>query len=129
MYKIKIIPHQEQRYNTVGDYLTVDGTTTIWVSEMNDWRGSFLIALHEIVETALCRKAGITDKQIDDFDFAFDESREAGDSSEPGDHPDCPYRKQHRIAMKAERIMAMILGVSWDKHEAEISNLMNSRDD
>jgi len=65
---------------------------------------NFLIALHELVEAHLCLKDGVTQQAVDDFDMAFQ-----GDG-EPGDHPDAPYRSQHRHAMLIEHLMANFLG-------------------
>ena len=47
---IETIPHDHQRYNTVGDWqFSPDGTLHVKVSEMDDWRHEALIAVHEVV--------------------------------------------------------------------------------
>jgi hypothetical protein len=113
---IQTIKHDEQRYNTVGDYQTKDGVTILKISDLGDWRMEFLVALHELIELTLCRKAGITDAMIDEFDFEFERNRKASDVSEPGDDPRAPYYKQHQFATKVEKMMSRMLGVSWSEY-------------
>ena len=109
--QIKFIPHAEQRYDTLGDWFREDGVLQIRVS--NDQRLSehkqFLVALHELIEVKLCEIRGITIEEVDTFDFcwASDDPNE-----EPGDHPDAPYRKEHRFAMMIEHLMAHEMGLT-----------------
>jgi len=125
---IKTVEHTEQRYNTVGDYLTDDnGKTKIIISELGDHRLEFLIALHELVEVFLCRQAGITDEQIDEFDFSFAERRCDDATDEPGDHPDAPYHEQHSFATLIERMACRELGINWDEYDSLVGNLMIER--
>lgn len=114
---IKTIPHNEQRYNTTGDYETKEGVTEIRVSDMGNEDQEFLIAMHELVESYLCKKTGITDAQIDEFDFSF-----TGDF--PGDDPAAPYHREHVVATEIEKRLADELGVEWETYNAKISALM-----
>ena len=58
---IETIPHESQRYPTVGDYwLDESGVEQIRVSEMMDWRYEVLVAVHEIIEMALTRQRGMS---------------------------------------------------------------------
>lgn len=66
---------------------------------------TFLVALHELVEFALCAKRGISQEIVDAFDMGY-----KGDG-EPGDDPDSPYRAEHRKAMLIEMLMANFLGL------------------
>lgn len=126
-YRIKVIPHKQQRYNTVGDYQTIEGVTQILVSDMGDWRFEFLVAYHELTELALCRKTGVTDKQIDDFDISFEENRTENDNkSEPGDDPASPYFHQHQVSTTQEKMMAKELDVDWDEYVTKCSELIAS---
>lgn len=124
--EVRTVPHSQQRYNTVGDYQTVDGKTTILVSDMGDRRSESLVAYHELTEILLCLNSGVTDKQIDGFDFAWDSKRDSSDTSEPGDDPASPYYHQHQFAMASEKGMAAQLGVDWDEHEERIAQTMLS---
>lgn len=78
--------------------------------------GTFLFALHELIEAKLCQVRGIGQEVVD----AFDRRAAAGPTDpdyphsldgEPGDLPGCPYRKEHREAMLIEHLMAKFLGI------------------
>ena len=121
---IKTIPHRHQRYETIGDWFTDrNGNLQIRVSAMSDWRYEFLVALHELVEWALCRQDGVSQHQVDVFDRRFEKERLPGNYDEPGDAPKAPYQTQHCIATGVERIAAACLGVCWSKYEAELNSL------
>ena len=120
---IKIIPHAEQRYDTVGDWYYVGDDLHIRVSKMSDWRFEQLVVQHEYNEAILCEHDGITQKQVDDFDMEFEKTRTPGDESEPGDNPQAPYRRQHFFATNTERQLADRLGVDWKDYEAELASL------
>lgn len=113
---IKFIPLSEQRYETWGDwYFEENGDLTIKVSndepDLPTEDHQFLVALHELVEVYLCKKRGITQKMVDDFDMG-EVALSLPDDAEPGDHPDAPYRKEHRVAMIIEHLMAHELGIA-----------------
>lgn len=98
----------------VGDWFYQGDTLNISASgETPDER--FLIALHELVEAWLCRRAGVTQDEVDLHDLTFEAERAAGahgEDDEPGDDPRAPYRAQHRAAMLVEHLMANFLGLS-----------------
>lgn len=122
---IKVIPHSDQRYNTVGDYETDEsGRTEIRVSALGNSAMENLIAVHELIEISLCKKAGITDQMIDDFDFAFAKDRAIDDASEPGDDPSAPYYHQHQFATRIEKMTCEQLGIDWDEYEGRIAEIM-----
>jgi hypothetical protein len=118
--KIKTIPHWTQRYDTIGDWIEErDGSLYIRVSDLGDWRMEFAIALHEMVEAALCHVAGISGNQVDEFDFGCD-------ADEPGDEPTAPYRKQHSLATGIERMVVALLDVDWKDYEEKCRNPLGS---
>ena len=122
--EISTIPHHHQPYPTVGDWrFKEDGTLTINVSNMSDGRYEMLVAVHELVEALLCRHRGITTEAVDEFDKAFEASRLPGDESEPGDHVDAPYRREHFFATNIERLLAAELGVDWATYDKEVNDL------
>lgn len=122
--QLKTIPHMHQRYETVGDWqILKDGSIQIDVSDMGNEDYAFLVAIHEAIEVWLCRKRGITDEAVTAFDVAFEEIRAEGDVSEPGDHPDAPYRKEHFFATNIERIIAEELGVDWSVYDKAVNDL------
>lgn len=96
------------RYGTFGDWFYEESDLIIQVSSELSEDEQFLVALHELIEVKLCEKNGITQKQVDDFDFNF---KSDDPNEEPGDHPDAPYRKQHRFAMLIEHLAANELGI------------------
>ena len=121
---IETIPHSEQKYPTVGDYwVDADGTWQIRVSKMGDWKYEFLVAFHELCEKALCTERGITDEGITEFDKIFELNRKEGNTDEPGNDKDAPYRLEHNIATFIESGMAQALGVDWNKYDETVNNL------
>ena len=123
---IKSIPHDKHRYPTVGDYWNDGARLEMRVSKLSDWRYEFLIALHELVESHLCRHRGISIESIDAFDKWFEKARELGMfdlDEEPGCDPRAPYMKEHMFAMFIERMTAKELGVDWEKYANELERL------
>ncbi len=121
---IRTIAHKDQRYDTVGDWQdTFDigpprrAQLVITVSRLPDWRYEFLIALHELIEAALCGHRGITAAQVDEFDMSY-----AGDG-EPGADPRAPYHVEHEFAWKVEQEVAAQLGVDMEAYTAAIDAL------
>lgn len=122
---IETIPHHEQRYDTCGDWVVdkENKIIQIRVSELTDWKHEFLVGFHELMEVVLCLDRGITTEAVDKFDFAYEANRSVEDISEPGDHPDAPYRKEHFFATSLERLMATELKVDWQKYDDDVFSL------
>ncbi len=121
---IETIKHSQQRYNTCGDYYYSDyaGADMILVSHLPDRREILLVAIHELIEMALCQVKGISNASIDAFDKEFDELVFTG-GEEPGDRVEAPYYHQHQIATGIERILAAEMGVDWLAYERHIQEL------
>lgn len=121
---IETIPHKLQSYETVGDWRRdADGNLRIFVSREIGDKFALLVAIHELVEVALCEERGITCEQVDAFDHEYETNRKEGDESEPGDHPEAPYRKEHFFATNIERLMAAEMGVDWKVYGETIMKL------
>lgn len=119
---IKTIPHKEQRYDTVGDWVfDADGNLAITVSEMTDWRHEMLVAFHELAEALLCEARGIPGAAVDAFDRAYDPG--FTEPVEPGDHPNAPYRREHFFATTVERMLCAELGVAWHDYDAAVGGV------
>ncbi len=120
---IQAIPHQSQRYNSVGDYQEIE--PDCWdftISETNaDYE--FLVLIHELVEWFLTQRCGITEKEICAFDMAFEKNRKPGNTDEPGHDPKSPYIKEHQFAEKIERLIAKELSISWKDYEKTLNML------
>lgn len=125
--ELKTLPHSEQRYPTVGDWKF--GNTSkieyldILVSDMKNPNFEFLVAIHELIEAWLCKNAGISDESVTAFDTEYENKRQEGDFSEPGDSILCPCYKQHQIATGIEKILAAELGVNWKEYEDTVNSL------
>lgn len=124
---IKTIPHEEQRYPTVGDWQWVGDDLEITISSMKNWKYEFLVAFHELAEVMLCKDRNISQKEVDDFDVAFEDIRLTypkviGDQ-EPGNNENAPYYKEHQFATEVEVLMAEALGVNWKKYDKTVNNL------
>ena len=120
---IRIIDGKDMRYPTVGDYQEKDGIQYITVADMANEDYNFLVALHEFVESYLCKKRGIKEEDISKFDIEFEKNRKEDDNSEPGDDPNAPYKKEHFFATNIERQMALELGVDWNEYDKTVCEL------
>lgn len=128
---IESIPHNQQRYETCGDWQELqppfvaegDVGIAVTVSELGDWRMDACVGIHEAVEALMCKYAGVIQEQVDAFDMEYEKNRKDGDESEPGDSANAPYYKQHQIATGIERILAAELGIDWNAYEQKIYSL------
>ncbi len=108
---IKTIPHYQQAYDTTGDWhLKKNGDIEIFVSHVNDWKSEYLVALHELIEVALCKDRNIKEEDVGGFDLAHPELED------PGLDPRAPYHKEHMVAVEIEQRLAHELGVDWHEH-------------
>ena len=122
--QLRTIPHTKQKYETCGNYwVDQNGVRQIRVSDMGNEDYEFLVGLHEQIEQHLCLKRGITEESISAFDIAYEANRPEGDESEPGDHPDSPYRKEHFFATNIERMIALELGVEFAEYSKAVMSL------
>lgn len=122
---IETVPHAEQRYDTVGDWIIEpDGTWHIRISELPTCRDplaekfALLVAFHELIEMALCIDHQVGAEEVDVFDLHYPE----GDT-EPGDDRNAPYYHEHQLATGLERTLAAALDVDWQEYEEAINNL------
>lgn len=121
---VEIIPHDKQRYPTVGDYwVDADNVLQVRISDLGNPQYHMLVLIHELVEWTLCESIGITEAAITAFDISYEHARPEGNVSEPGDSPDAPYHFQHKFATHIERTFAKQLGVDWEKYEETVNAL------
>lgn len=138
---IETIPHEKQRYPTVGDWvfekewpagemptggkvIAQQEVLRIKVSDLGDWRKEALIAVHELIEVLICKHDGVSQEQVDKFDIAFEKARKPGNDDEPGDDNNAPYRRQHCIATSVERLLAVHLDVRWNDYADAVEALL-----
>ncbi len=60
---------------------------------------------------------------VDLFDMAFERNRVAGNTDEPGNSTEAPYRTAHFVAETVERILAVALGVNWSHYGMAVDAL------
>ena len=125
--RIKTIPHEKHRYETVGDYwYDEDGVLQVRVSDMGNTMYETMVAVHEIIEEALTKYRGITEQQIMDFDLAFEKARELGlkkENEEPGFSNDAPYLQEHTLATAVEMMMCSHAGIKWNEYDNAVNSL------
>lgn len=114
---MEVIPHADQRYDTLGDYWQdPDGTLQFRTSDLGDWRYNFSVLLHEFVEYHLLMHKGVPEQQVLDFDLSVEPGSEFAD--DPGFDPKAPYHQEHVFADCMERLIAPHLGMlisdPWD---------------
>jgi len=124
---IKSIPHDSQRYPTVGDYWYDDlGVLQVRVSEMGNQLYETMVVIHELVEELLTKHRGITEQQIMDFDLYYEKKREMGlvdEMSEPGFSNEAPYLKEHTLATSVEMMICAMAGESWMDYDQTVNAL------
>lgn len=121
---IRVIPHNTQRYETVGDWVFISADhLVVYVSSMKNPMFEFLVAFHEQIEAMMCLQAGVDEKDVTEFDMQFEREREQGKhdaEAEPGDDPEAPYHLQHVFATELEKEMAEKLKVDWSEYEKAV---------
>jgi hypothetical protein len=122
-FEVKTIPIADQRYSTAGDYfIEENGSVQFRITEQKHPDYEFLIALHEIIEEYLTRRAGIREQDILAYDLHWEKRHAKGltTAAEPGHEPGCIYRDQHVFAEIIEGLVALELGIDFDKYDKEI---------
>ena len=120
---IDTISHNNQRYNTVGDWLYDEKGISVLVSETNNNDYNFLVALHELIEAYLCKKRGIKEEVVTEFDIEYEKRCRPEDKNGPGDAWNAPYGNEHKFAGLIEMMMAYELRVDWEKYEESLDKL------
>lgn len=139
---IESIPHNEQRYDTCGDYFKTKDpylrkTLQFFTISESKADYEFLILMHEMTEWYLTEKNGILEKDITKFDKTYEKARTKGikapcgckptKDSEPGNDKHAPYNKEHIFATKIEKILAKQISVGWSDYNKNIDNLCTQR--
>ena len=121
---IETIPHSEQHYDTPGDYwLDKNGVWQVRISSVNNILMETLVMLHELFELVDTQRLGIQLTDIDNFDMVYEQNREKGDDSEPGDSKKAPYYESHQKATALERTACVFFGLDWNDYDLKINEL------
>jgi hypothetical protein len=128
---IRMIPHSQHRYSTVGDYYEVEGGKwVIEVSELGDARYEFLVVIHELVEWFLLWRRGVKEEDVTAFDIWWEEAKKGNvQSDEPGNDIRAPYYQEHQIATLVEKMVALQLGVDWEEYCKAMDKLYEEDED
>lgn len=111
--EIKTIPHTQQRYDTIGDYIdNPDGSRQILISELGNPDYEFLVAIHELIEQHLCLKRFISESSISEFDRSY----RGLHRDDPGQDTNAPYHKEHMFASGIEKALCEEMGISYYKY-------------
>lgn len=124
--EINVIPHRKQRYPTAGDWIIKNDVIKINVSKTGDKYMDALIYVHELIETLVATRQGISEEDVTAFDKAFEDERSKGwqtPDAEPGDDHRAPYRDAHGFATCIERLLCDKLGIDWQAYEQRIQTL------
>ncbi len=127
---IRVIPHDQHRYNTTGDYYEVgDGKWVMEISELGDVRYEFLVMIHELVEWFQLWLRGVKEEEVRVFDEWWEEEARKGNVQvdEPGDDLRAPYYWEHMFATLVERMVAVQLGVDWGEYKERLRKLYKDK--
>ncbi len=124
--EMKSIPHDQHRYETVGDYWQDGDVLRFRVSEMGNEDYHFLVMIHEMIEEHMTRRRGIKEPDIKAFDEMYEAEREEGkhsDADEPGFDSRAPYQQEHTIATAVEMMLAGHMGIDWGEYNKTVMSL------
>jgi len=111
---IEVIPHKLQRYETSGDWYTLsNGLLHFKISQRSDKKHEWLDAMHEQIEQFICELRGVSQEQVDEWDFAHP------GMEDPGSDPKAPYFEGHAFANSICMELAKKIGVDWREYYNE----------
>lgn len=110
------IAHEQQRYDTLGDYIERDGGVQIRISQTGSLISDAALEIHEFTEALWCLINGVSFKQVDEWDFAHP-------GMDAGLLPGCPYGPGHKLALQAEYNFLIANGVMPMTHEEHLSRI------
>jgi len=120
--EIKVIPHEQQRFNCAGDwFFNEDGTLVVNVSSMKALIYELAVAEHEVGEAIKCLIVGITHKQVDAFE-------EVANQKDITDYTGAPHLKEHLESEAIEKLIIEQHGFNWDgEYDSSIRELYKNR--
>ena len=126
LYKLVVQDWKKMRYPTTGDYYQTKDGWEIVVAGNGNRDYDFLTLVHELIELYLTDRKGIREPDIMKFDVWFKKQKYKGlfkKYPEPGVHPKAPYRREHALAMKIEKMIARELKVKWKEYDDRITQI------
>lgn len=98
---------------SLGHYYTEGGVIQFRVASMSNQNYEFLLTLHAIIEKMLGKNEGVTEQQIDAWYLAHE-----GQPTVASEIEGCPFMEAARTADAITRVVAIKLGVDWEKFKA-----------
>lgn len=117
--EINVIPHSNQRYETIGDWQFKGDELQINVSDLGNIRYNVLVAIHEMIEAFECKFNGVTTEQVDAYDFSHPNAGNANLDS----NLDAPYYEYHNDATAVEWLLSRLFGIDWKDYCKKIDKL------
>jgi hypothetical protein len=121
--EITIIPHEGQRYPTIGDWQFKGETLQINVSDLQNDKFNALISIHEFIEAMQCHFNGITTEQVD----AYDSKHEDVGNADLDANVDAPYYKFHNDSTVVEWLLSRLFNVDWKEYSSKIKNTLEEK--
>ena len=118
------LPPSDLPYPTAGNWeITSSGDIVASCASLPDMDESVaLVMIHELVEAFICKCNGISEESVTAFDTSHLEL------NEPGDSPEAPYHSAHFTSMQVEKMICSSIGLSWHKHEENVSKIADAVD-
>jgi hypothetical protein len=132
---IRTKPIWKIRYKEIGDYYWIvspvpeENILKIVVAEMENPDYEFLVVLHELIESYLLSRKGISFEVVDEYDMRFEKEQKEGKRPKKavaGEQKDCPYKKEHAFATKIEKMVAKYLKVNWGQYDKYLDNFLEN---
>jgi len=123
---IETIDHCSQRDpDAIGDWhIEKDNCIVVRVSKMDDPISELAVAIHELQEAFLCWRKGVSEEEVNLFDFRWAENfkNKLTQSDEPGGEPDAPYHWEHQASNQTENTFVLSCGMSLKEHDRNCEN-------
>ena len=114
---IKCIPHDEQRYETLGDYWETESKIEFRISDTGNANYNMAILMHEIWEEHRNRMLGIKEIDVTQFDINHPEL------DDPGLSKEAPYHATHMESDAIERVCIVMSHEDWIDYEKRCSEM------
>lgn len=123
LYELIVQSPKKMRYCTVGDYYKTKNSRRVISADLKDPDYNFMILAHELIESYLTSRRGISEPKIKKFDEWFQREKAKGRFPKfkwGAAHALSPYRREHLFALKVEKLLAKELGKNWKKYDRAV---------
>jgi len=126
---VEIVPLEEQRYETLGDYYYENDILHFKITDTGNDTYNKAILVHELVEELLTKHNGINEEDILKFDLWVADEVENGRypvDAEPGEHPQSPYKKEHIFSENVERQIMNFLNIDFKEYDKTVISIFDN---